>query len=1108
MNTTDIAARRAALTLLDRSLLVEAGAGSGKTSLLAGRIVASLASGTSPASIAAVSFTEMAAAELMMRVNSFIERTVAGDVPKDIAAAFDGIPSEAQMANLRAAKAVLGELTCTTIHGFCKRLIQPFPVEADMDPGAQVLDPVEAGMVFDDIFEKWLRSELSGHDPAASVIASIVTHEPKSGVALIRSISDILRNNPFLTVPAMELDDAEIEDFTSLVAGFERWYASCGYVVAEHEPYLAALKEIAASMRPQGRPHLVAIALSMSLSSSYLVTSKGSFRSYRLKGKYESCAPARSAGGEDFLSASAHYERCCEKLDALRRRAAGAALHLLHREVRPVVDAYASFKKNAACLDFSDLLVSAHRLLESYPEIRAALSAQFTHILVDEFQDTDPLQTQIFLHLAFDRTAGGWIPRPGAIFLVGDPKQAIYRFRGADVATYVLMRETIRAYDPEAVLSVSTNFRSVGGILGYVNAVFEDLFNADGQPGFARLSASRTEAPEVPVAYLEIDDMTPPEDGGKLKVGHVRDREAEAVADACTRLIGSYEVWDPRKGVLRPCRAGDIALLVPQGTELWRYENALERSGVAVATQAGKGLFKQQEIQDLTALTRAVADPRDTLALGALLRGPLVGLTEQELLDESARLPEREDGSMQFLRVGMDVLPLANPILVEAMTVLGTLRERADSTTPHALLCAALDAFKVKPKIVARFGGNPERRLSNVDRYLELSRPYSVRGIRAFSDAMRAAWEDADRIEEGRPDESENAISLITMHSAKGLEWPVVIPVNTVTQPIPQGSVVVDARNGLLTMPFFELLPENYDEAKQRAENELALERLRIWYVATTRARDLLVLPRLSQRWSGSWASLIDMRADLQAALSVADLPREMPEVRTVEAAAPDRATFESQRARVAAASVPIVWRTPSRHEWVPFGHEILSEDDLVAATPDPDPYATVTGGPERGNVLHKMMEEILNGECPSDERSVRARVEELVGQYRAFGGKAAESLIPDELARCVLRTLALPIVSERAASLLPEMVSSSAFMTEEGETVDYGVSDAVHVVEDGTIKAVFDWKSDLRPNAESRRAYARQVGRYIDMIEVEKGYVVFMSTGEVLEVRNEKASA
>ena len=203
-------------------------------------------------------------------------------------------------------------------------------------------------------------------------------------------------------------------------------------------------------------------------------------------------------------------------------------------------------------------------------------------------------------------------------------------------------------------------------------------------------------------------DVAVANEEGKTTAEEQRNGEAEAVAEMCARLIGSKMIRDADAdadadsgggGERRACRPGDIALSAPTGSEFWRYEEALERHGIPVATQAGKGLFRRQEIQDLIAVTRVLADGGDTLALGALLRGPLVGLTEEELLDIVAALPPREDApdALPRLDIGVEPEAVAHPLARDIVEKLQSLRRGANATTPHDLLSQAADVLRVRP---------------------------------------------------------------------------------------------------------------------------------------------------------------------------------------------------------------------------------------------------------------------------------------------------------------------------------------------------------------------------------------------------------------------------
>jgi exodeoxyribonuclease-5 len=373
---------------------------------------------------------------------------------------------------------------------------------------------------------------------------------------------------------------------------------------------------------------------------------------------------------------------------------------------------------------------------------------------------------------------------------------------------------------------------------------------------------------------------------------------------------------------------------------------------------------------------------------------------------------------------------------------------------------------------------------------------------------MRAAWEEGERIEEGRPDAQEHAVSLITMHSAKGLEWPVVIPVNIVTSPMKQSSIVTDVGSNTMTMPFMGLVPVGYDEARLKSERESAFERMRIWYVATTRARDLLILPRYSQDWGEAWSTMLNLRYDLQSELDLSALPESVVEDTNEERNVVDGKAFEGERGRVAASVPRLIWTSPSRHEWSPALSDEVTDDDMVQAVPLLDPYAGIAGGAERGTILHKIMEEILNGELDDGMETIKARATVLRQQYLASVGRDIPDLIPDEMARTVRRTLELPLVASMRPIIIPELVTADVTHRSGDEVVEYGVIDAAAVPADGFIKAVFDWKGDVRPNATSTKVYSKQVRRYIEMNDVEIGYIVYMTTGEVVEIRNEAMAA
>lgn len=214
----DEGARRDAISLHDRSILVEAGAGSGKTAVMAGRIAAMLAEGVAPRSIAAVTFTELAASELLSRVREFVADLSAGTIAIELRVALPDGLSQTHRDNLAAASATIDEITCSTIHGFCQRLIKPYPAEADIDPGAGVMDRNQADLTFLEIVDGWLRERLS--DSLGGILAEMVLHSPGETVALIHKIAENLRRRPTLSAPLVSPLDAHRTAFRKATADF------------------------------------------------------------------------------------------------------------------------------------------------------------------------------------------------------------------------------------------------------------------------------------------------------------------------------------------------------------------------------------------------------------------------------------------------------------------------------------------------------------------------------------------------------------------------------------------------------------------------------------------------------------------------------------------------------------------------------------------------------------------------------------------------------------------------------------------------------------------------------------------------------------------------
>ncbi len=1092
----DTAARVTALTALDRTLLVEAGAGSGKTSVLAGRVAALLAAGRPTREIAAITFTELAAGELRQRVVEFVAELADGVVRADLRAAFPAGPDARQRAALGQARDSLDELLCTTIHGFCQHLLRPYPVEAGMDPGATVMDRADAEALLATVLEDWLRERLSGSRQPDDLLVALFVDDPGRTGALVRDLLHWMAHHHGASVPDVSVRADALgalrtatQDLCAFVAG-----AAC-----REEETAQVADELDALMHAapgNGTPEAEMLLHVMRLSAPACCAKvDGGWRAYQKKTKWQAAVKAsRSTTPAEQLNedAGACYAACKTAHEAAQSYAAGRVLQRLAGELRTVLARFAAAKRQAALIDFDDLMLKARALLAGNATVRAALSTRYTAVLVDEFQDTDRLQSEILWRLCAASPDPAipwtdWSLRPGSLFLVGDPKQAIYRFRGADVASYMAVRDRLTATDTDARVVIGQNFRSFGRILEWVNERFQAPLTAPKQPGFDPLFTTVT-APDghTAVATLPVEVIGTGSDA-------IRDAEAEAVAAFCVRVIGALPVRS--KAGLRPCQPDDIALLAPSGMELWRYERALEAAGLAVSTQAGKGFFRRQEVQDLIALTRTLADARDTLAFGALLRGPLVGLTEEALLDATDALPALGDSRPGRLSLWTPLEDIRDLLLHETLAILQSLAKGGRGTTPFVLLCRAVEELQVRPLLRRRQDRTAERALANIDQFLEAARAYDMRGLQAFAQAVTAQWKDAQRSMEGRPDTEQQSVSLVTMHVSKGLEWPIVVPINMGGQLKSQVHAALDA-DGRLHLPVFGLRGPGAEDALQAEREELERERHRIWYVAATRARDLLLLPEFSTGVpKNSWMERFGLQHHGLAPFNAGELPEGKLDRTEDPPNIQNRAVFDTEAALIAACTHRIERITPHLAE----AGEMVESDTMPLPLLDNDPadrLPPLRGSLVRGLVLHKLIEEVLTGETLEGIATLEARAADLAMQLDGMPG--ATGFDPAEAARTVLRGLGLGAIRAVRDRLVPECTVAGSTTTPKNELVTLGVADALVQEADGTLGLVVDWKSDVDPTPGTVLGYRAQVKAYMAATNSPKGLIVFLTSGHV----------
>ena len=890
----DADARRRIRESLGESLVVEAAAGTGKTTELVARIVEVLARGDADVGgILAVTFTEKAAGELKLRLRAGLERArqdaaaPAGAPGSGAPAGGSGAgapsaPPRAERArHLDAAIAHLEEAQVSTIHGFCADLLRERPVEAGVDPRFEVLDDPGAQRIFRQAFEEWLHGALDEGPPPG--VRRALRRRPagfrfEDSPAADGGPTDRLRR------AAWQL--AEWRDFTK---PWRRETFSRKAVidqVAAHLAQFAALTDKAANRRGD-RLFLAtqpARALERTIRAADAVRPRR--RDYdgieaqlvELAANRDFTNPRRGAGAQygEGVSRAQVLDQHGKIVDVLQRFAKVADADLaarLQEELRDPIARYDRLKVEAGRLDFVDLLLKARDLIRDHDAVRADAQRRYARIFVDEFQDTDPLQAEILLLLASgDPRERDWrkvTPGAGKLFLVGDPKQSIYRFRRADVGVY---REVTEQLVRRGVASValSTSFRSVPAIQRLVNRAFAPLMDAAGggaesgaeqpRPGYVPLAPHRADAPSQP-AVVALPAPSPYGFRGVV-TGRAIEASLPGAVGAFVDWLVNESGWTVTEQRAGPADGGagtgrvavearHVAVLFRRfdswGADVTRpYVEALEARGIRHLLVGGRSFHDREEVVALRAALAAVEWPDDELSVFATLRGPLFAVDDETLfawLQRFRRLhpfripPEaaagEEEGSERFLPIadGLDLLARLHRRR-NVVSVARTVGQLLEETRAHA-------AF-----VMQRAG---EQVLANVLHVGEMARAWEAGGglsFRGFVEHLRGEAEERQAGEAPILEEGSDGVRIMTVHGAKGLEFPVVVLGDPTARLCRTAAGrFIDSASGLCAVRLAGWAPlDLLDHQRQEVERDRE-EGIRLAYVAATRARDLLVVP-------------------------------------------------------------------------------------------------------------------------------------------------------------------------------------------------------------------------------------------------------------------------
>jgi ATP-dependent helicase/nuclease subunit A len=1042
--SADDAARRAIAERLDATMLVEAGAGTGKTRALVDRVVALVAErGLAIERIAAITFTEKAAAELRERVRAELDRRVAED----------GSPVARE--RCRVAREALDRAQLSTIHAFGQTLLRSLAAEARIDPELTVLDELTAERRFE---ERW-RAAIERIDP-----------DGPEGRALDRALGLGLDPGDLRTL-GRHL--AEREDIAERIAPGPppcrppEWGAVAELLAEVRELPLGAvtgddplqdhllavldlLEELSAAGPEERGPRLVAAAV--------VATRKMDRRG----------AASRWGGAEAVAAARAVAARACEGIGRLLADERAEALAAVLPWVATVVRADAERRRREGTLVFDDLILWTRDLLRDDAGARSAVRERYDALLIDEFQDTDPWQVEIAEAFAGDG-AGGL--EPGRLFLVGDPKQSIYRFRRADMAVYERARRRVEEAGG-SLLPLTVNRRSRAEIVDWVNAVVSGVIGEEAdptvQPRYAPILAERAAALAGPgIAWM----------GGPTgeRAADMRRREAADVAATCLAAVAEGWQVQERDGAVRGARLGDVAVLIPARTGLQSLETALRDAGVPFRVEGGSLVFRTQELRDILNCLAAIDDPGDEVAVVGALRSPAFACSDVDL----ARHRER---GLRFNYLAPAIAEAPGPV-GEALRCLRAHHERRHDRS----LASAVERFVAERRLVeigmvdtgSRDAYRRARFVVEQARAFEAERPQGMRAFVAWMEE-RTSGPIFDRDGSGL-DDDEDAVRILTVHAAKGLEFPVVILAGLGPRPAyaRPPTYSLDASGGLVATIGAKgrgrLCIGDVEAVEAREARHAAAEAARLLYVATTRARDHLIVSLHHQEKYGSTG----IAARLVAA-GATDHAEEWVPPRAVAASRPPLGGLVADPAPAGdhhALRAELVAR--ARRLRYTSATALKAEDERGAATAD-EPWSRGRGGTRVGRAVHASLQSL-----PLDAGDAAvAAVASAQAVAEAVPGRADEVAA---LVRAALRSEA----AGRARRTVGALREVPFAMPADGAVVE-GFVDLV--VPDGGGVEIVDWKTDdVGPEGVEERlaGYGLQAGLYCAGLRAATGLPV-----------------
>ncbi|HYR91236.1 MAG TPA: UvrD-helicase domain-containing protein [Terriglobia bacterium] len=843
MKTSDAISRERIRSSLDETLIVEAAAGTGKTSELVRRIAGVLRTGrTTVNRVVAVTFMRKAAGELRLRLRLELDE------------ARREASSTSEIQNLENALKRLEEARIGTIHSFCAEILRQRPVEARIAPGFEELDQNQSAAMYERAFDVWIQSALENLSPGLrrvlSRISLIRTGDEGSALDQLRTAGNYFiewrdfpaswRRDPFDR-------EHEIDALVAQTTELAQMVSTCESPRNDLRKTLQCVIDFVSRRRTSDYDYLEGLLLA--LSRDLREVRKGYNRRFSSKHSRDEVVAAK--------------DQLHDRLREFERKSGADLSSLLQVEMRSLVQTYEELKARSGKLDFGNLLIRTRDLIRDNARVRGFLQEQFTHIFVDEFQDTDPIQAEILTLLSADDPAvTDWRdvrPKPGKLFLVGDPKQSIYRFRRADIIFYQDICQVLRKKGAELIY-LSQSFRSVRPIQEAVNAAFEPEMKGDpvtGQPSYVPLEEFAPRSALPAVIALPV-----PAPYGKAQVAKY------AIEASLPDATGAFVEWLLKKSgwsvrnpdrprELVPVESRHVAILFRRfmswETDMTRdYIKALENRDIPHLLWGARSFHEREEVETVRAALNAIEWPDDALSVYATLKGSLFAIPDNLLLRYRIEI-----GPLHPFRPLPEHLPQAfNPIR-EALAFLADLHRRRNWRSAVETFHALLEAVRAHAAFALRPAGHQV--LLNVNHIADLARGYERSGgisFRGFVEQLNSMVEREGNTEPPVMEDAADGVRIMTVHAAKGLEFPIVILAD-MTANIAQNSAnkYIDPVARLAAIRVLGCSPwELLDHEQQESARDEA-EGIRVAYVAATRARDLLVVPAVGDLATGGWLS-------------------------------------------------------------------------------------------------------------------------------------------------------------------------------------------------------------------------------------------------------------